>query len=529
MLAFLRDEPSYYRRRRLVEEKKPLRARRPQPNKLVKFKNAAVNWLNGLPPVDYDEALADFNADRPVPASSRSTAAPLPGDSHEHTQRQSFGAKLARLGRFLNRAKRRPAVPAEPADYDALAALGDLYEKDGAEKAAAPAPGTKIRLQQLEEVAFIETKPSIREIILPPDYLGQQHLLKRMAQLSPKLRKRFLEAHPWTVSNQIRTAKYTVLTFLPKNLFEQFRRVANVYFLILIILQAIPIFSNTNPFLAAAPLVSILAITAIKDAIEDWKRQKSDIVVNHSVVMMLKRAQLELPENLIKSGTSKLKKWLLSALSIGSRLFRPRTKILAIPATPKEETGKNRWRQTYWKDVRVGDVLMLKNNESIPADIIILSTSNAQGICYVETKNLDGETNLKIRQAPAKTNWIQTAEQAAAFNSLIQVEPPSTRLYTFNGKMCLPLEHGRGSLGSADFVEMESDTIPVSQENLLLRGCQIRNTEFVIGVVAYTGVHTKIIMNSGCTPSKRSRIERQMNPQVGKGGRSCMSLCCRLF
>jgi phospholipid-translocating ATPase len=367
---------------------------------------------------------------------------------------------------------------------------------------------------------MMDSSQKIREIFLPPDVSAQKRILRELPKATRKAKKAFTEAHPWTVSNEVRSAKYTVLNFLPKNLFEQFRRVANVYFLILIILQAIPIFSNTNVFLAASPLVSILIITAIKDAMEDWKRQKSDRRVNHTISLVLKRGDAapslddeddEEAQEQRRNG-QKIRRFFRSAsaatLALMNRaLFRE--KIAELTQDDEESEGRNAWQQKYWKDVRVGDILMIKNNESIPADLIVLATSDSQRICYVETKNLDGETNLKIRQAPNATAWIQTADQAASLNAVLQVEPPSTRLYTFSGKMVLPLVSQ-----SASTINVDAEAVPLASDNLLLRGCQIRNTEYVIGLVAYTGEHSKIIMNSGKTPSKRSKIERQMNPQI---------------
>jgi magnesium-transporting ATPase (P-type) len=536
MLSLSREnEPSYYRRRRIEEQPIRTRTQRRQPSRFTRLKNVTLNWLNGLPPTDYDSALDEFQSER-VEAEesfpedlqklgtdrSGSDAVNDDGDLDNPVSRKRKGLrkKLARLRSLLALSKKNAGeseMETNRADqFNAVAIPPENDFQD--EKLLLQSPDTKIRVQQLEETGFVETRPSIREIVLPPDYLGQRNFLRYAAQLRPKLRRKFLEAHPWTISNQIRTAKYTVLTFLPKNLFEQFRRAANVYFLLLIVLQAIPIFSNTNPFLAASPLVCILALTAIKDAIEDWKRQKSDVVVNHAITWVLKRGDVESMANdtTIKSFGEMLKSVCTTGYQAVLRVFTPRVKIPKIPGTPAGQSGRNYWRQTYWKDVRVGDIILIKNNEMIPADVVVLSTSDQQGICYVETKNLDGETNLKIRQAPSKTSWIQTPDQAASFSALVQVEPPSTRLYTFAGKLLVNMEDARGDSRSANdqFIEMSTDALPINHEGLLLRGCQIRNTEHVIGVVAYTGIHTKIIMNSGMTPSKRSRIERQMNPQV---------------
>ena len=89
------------------------------------------------------------------------------------------------------------------------------------------------------------------------------------------------------VRNKVRTSKYTIITFLPKNLFEQFRRVANIYFLCLVILQAISIFGAAMPQIGMLPLITILGMTAIKDGIEDWRRAKLDNEVNNSATTKL--------------------------------------------------------------------------------------------------------------------------------------------------------------------------------------------------------------------------------------------------
>ena len=89
------------------------------------------------------------------------------------------------------------------------------------------------------------------------------------------------------VRNKVRTSKYTLITFLPKNLFEQFRRVANIYFLALVILQLFSIFGAPNAQIGMLPLLFILGMTAIKDGIEDWRRASLDNEVNNSATTKL--------------------------------------------------------------------------------------------------------------------------------------------------------------------------------------------------------------------------------------------------
>jgi phospholipid-translocating ATPase len=167
------------------------------------------------------------------------------------------------------------------------------------------------------------------------------------------------------------------------------------------------------------------------------------------------------------------------------------------------------WGRSKWEDLcgfhlikLVGDFVLLRNNESIPADIVVLSTSEASSVCYVETKNLDGETNLKIKKGVAELAYINSPTGCKGIRGYLDVEIPTTNLYTFNG--ALTVKHGNN---------LET-SIAIGASGLLLRGCILRNTAWMIGIVVYTGVDTRIMLNSGPTPSKRSKIERQVNSQV---------------
>lgn len=175
----------------------------------------------------------------------------------------------------------------------------------------------------------------------------------------------------------------------------------------------------------------------------------------------------------------------------------------------KQVPGKARFKKDYWKNVRVGDFVRIYNDEEIPADVIILSTSDSDGACYVETKNLDGETNLKVRHALHCGRRVRHGRDCESATFTLESENPHANLYSYSGVVKW---HQKDPTKSED--EGTPMAEPVSINNLLLRGCTLRNTEWAIGVVAFTGDETKIMMNAGITPSKRSRITRELNWNV---------------
>jgi phospholipid-translocating ATPase len=172
-------------------------------------------------------------------------------------------------------------------------------------------------------------------------------------------------------------------------------------------------------------------------------------------------------------------------------------------------TGKARFHQDYWKNVQVGDFVRIYNDDQIPADVVILSTSDPDGACYVETKNLDGETNLKVRHALRSGRKIKHARDCEKTQFVLDSEAPQPNLYQYSGL-------ARWTQYNPKHPDSEGQEMaePVSINNLLLRGCNLRNTDWILGVVVFTGFDTKIMMNSGITPSKRSRISRELNWNV---------------
>lgn len=150
--------------------------------------------------------------------------------------------------------------------------------------------------------------------------------------------------------------------------------------------------------------------------------------------------------------------------------------------------------ETRWKKLRVGDLVKVHKDEYFPADLLLLSSSYEDGICYVETMNLDGETNLKLKHALEVTSHLQDENSLEKFKAVIKCEDPNENLYSFVGTLYY-----------------DGKPYPLSLQQMLLRDSKLKNTEYVYGVVVFTGHDTKVMQNATDPPSKRSKIERKMD------------------
>lgn len=349
-----------------------------------------------------------------------------------------------------------------------------------------------------------------------------------------------------------------------------------------------------NPGLNAVPLIFIITVTAIKDAVEDYRRTVLDNELNNAPVHRLHGCQnVNVQEDNVSSWR-RFKKantrffgaiWHMIELlwkkqdlkqksvddqhdaraSIETRRTRPESlasprstrrsfmsahediQMTPVPSPlprenrlepPQEDRPTTsysfhgpegqlevlkgdlinhdveppagvRFHRDHWKDLQVGDFVRLYSDDEIPADILVLSTSDPDGACYVETKNLDGETNLKVRSALRCSRNIKHARDCARAQFYVESEPPQPNLYKYNGAV-------QWEQKLVDYPDGEPRKMsePVTIDNLLLRGCNLRNTDWALGIVLFTGHDTKIMMNAGITPSKRARIAREMNYTV---------------
>ncbi|CAI9736655.1 probable phospholipid-transporting ATPase IF [Octopus vulgaris] len=151
------------------------------------------------------------------------------------------------------------------------------------------------------------------------------------------------------------------------------------------------------------------------------------------------------------------------------------------------------------KDIKVGDIVRVSINKGFPCDMVMISSENSEGSCYVTTANLDGETNLKTFTSATETKSYQSVEQLKDLNATITCKQPLVELYNFVGYLSLKEN------------ENEETEIPLGTQNLLLRGARLRNTPFIYGCAVYTGQQTKMALNSKFKSAKVSVVERTMN------------------
>lgn len=249
------------------------------------------------------------------------------------------------------------------------------------------------------------------------------------------------------VDNHVSTAKYNVATFLPKFLFEQFSKYANIFFLFTSALQQIPNLSPTNQYTTIGPLIVVLLISAGKELVEDYRRKQADKALNMSKARVLR--------------------------------------------------GSN-FNDAKWINVSVGDIVRVESEEPFPADLVLLASSEPEGLCYIETANLDGETNLKIKQALPETAALVSSSDLGRLGGKIKSEQPNSSLYTYEATLTMQAGAGEKELA-------------LNPEQLLLRGATLRNTPWVHGVVVFTGHETKLMRNATAAPIKRTKVEKQMN------------------
>lgn len=246
--------------------------------------------------------------------------------------------------------------------------------------------------------------------------------------------------------NDICTTNYRWWNFVPLNLYKQFHRVANWFFLVMLALNWVPQLNAVGKYFSIFPIAIVLLCDAIKDFYEDICRAKQDDRINSRKALCY-----------------------------------------------NNQTGQ--YYKKEWRDLQVGDVIKVVCKEETPTDILVIDTSDEFGFAYADTSTLDGETNLKQRTCVKIPDMETTGLRNLDLN--ISVDMPNNDLSKLNG-----------------YIHCEPNNIPLNLDNFILRGSQLRNTDYVVGLVVYAGHDTKAMQNNKGSRTKMSNVERKMNGTI---------------
>ncbi|KAK2090772.1 putative phospholipid-transporting ATPase IF [Saguinus oedipus] len=248
---------------------------------------------------------------------------------------------------------------------------------------------------------------------------------------------------------------YTVWNFVPKNLFEQFRRVANFYFLIIFLVQLM-IDTPTSPITSGLPLFFVITVTAIKQEKAPLKYYDDD---SWSMGEMTNDEEDEGYEDWLRHNSD--------------------NEVNGAPVYVVRSGGLVKTRS---KNIRVGDIVRIAKDEIFPADLVLLSSDRLDGSCHVTTASLDGETNLKTHVAVPETALLQTVANLDTLVAVIECQQPEADLYSssrFMGRMII----------TQQMEEIVSVQVcrPLGPESLLLRGARLKNTKEIFDTCYNSG------------------------------------------
>ncbi|KAK1813845.1 drs2 neo1 protein [Friedmanniomyces endolithicus] len=300
-------------------------------------------------------------------------------------------------------------------------------------------------IQRFKEAYRKSRKFLLRIHETPPSKDGR-HVRVDASRSEPLIDDRTGRPH---IDNTIRSSKYTVWNFLPQQLYFQFSKLANAYFLTVSTLQMIPGLSTTGTYTTIIPLLFFVSLSMAKEGYEDLRRHRLDKCENNSEARVLRVSPTQ-----------------------------PKVADGGMHGTPV------RWVSVKWRSLQVGDIVKLHRDEPAPADLVLLRSTGANNLAYVETMALDGETNLKAKQPPADLIKLYDSEQSMSTNSAeFVVEDPNLDLYNFEGR-----------------VTTGDKLAPLTNNEVLYRGSILRNTPDAIGAVIYSGEECKIRMNANRNP-----------------------------
>ncbi|XP_044282416.1 probable phospholipid-transporting ATPase IIB isoform X5 [Varanus komodoensis] len=253
--------------------------------------------------------------------------------------------------------------------------------------------------------------------------------------------------------NAIKNQKYNIFTFIPGVLYEQFKFFLNLYFLVVSCSQFVPALKIGYLYTYWAPLGFVLAVTVLREAVDEFRRYQRDKEMNSQ---------------------------LYSKLTIRGKV------------------------QVKSSDIQVGDLIIVEKNQRIPSDMVFLRTSektemsqNRSGSCFIRTDQLDGETDWKLKVAVSCTQRLPALGDLFSISAYVYAQKPQMDIHSFEGT----------------FTREDSD--PAVHESLSIENTLWASTVVasgtVIGVVIYTGKETRSVMNTSNPKNKVGLLDLELN------------------
>eukprot|EP01087_Luapelamoeba_hula_P020418 TRINITY_DN6962_c0_g1_i1.p1 TRINITY_DN6962_c0_g1~~TRINITY_DN6962_c0_g1_i1.p1 ORF type:complete len:1107 (+),score=152.37 TRINITY_DN6962_c0_g1_i1:336-3656(+) len=248
-------------------------------------------------------------------------------------------------------------------------------------------------------------------------------------------------------ANVTRNQKYNFLTFFPVVLYNQFKFFFNLYFLIVALSQFIPALQVGFLFTYIAPLAFVLTVTMMKEAWDDYKRWRRDVEVN-------------------------------------SQSFQQLTDegLVTVPSSA----------------IKVGHLIVVNTNQRVPADMVLLRTTEKSGASFIRTDQLDGETDWKLRRAVAVTQKLPSDAALLSFKASFYAEKPKKDIYSFVGN-CMTVDEAN-----------RSQVEPLSAENTLWANTVVASGT-VVGLTIYTGPESRAAMNTSSPQTKVGLLDMEIN------------------
>jgi len=327
------------------------------------------------------------------------------------------------------------------------------------------------KIQWVYEEQFL--KKILRQHDIPPSKDGR-HIDLNATRKTPLIDERTGKEY---IGNAIRSSRYTIWNFLPRQLFFQFSKLANAYFLLVSILQMIPGLSPTGSYTTIAPLLVFVSISMAKEGYDDLRRYRLDKVENNNEALVLHAYQpiTSLDDERPNASGNAVKNWLRSkSKSNTTQRFTSEPYDGIVDGGNDNRisiSGPKHWATLKWKDVKVGDIIKLQRDEAVPADIVLLHADGPNGIAFIETMALDGETNLKSKQPPPPlAKRCSSLDDLGECRARVVVEDPNLDLYNFDGR-----------------ITVGEETLPLTTNEIVFRGSILRNTSTAIGMVINSG------------------------------------------